>query len=146
LTIPTTNNHSQIIEARGSLARYIARWLLALILTLALPAGTTLIALFSIEGVKILPDLLPLLDGILAIDNVMVSSGKSLSEQDKQGRTNWSMCVCDDQSPDKAVEAGELPSLLAHGEMPTTGPIILKNASLLCGGRMNISNRLPMEI
>jgi hypothetical protein len=73
----------------------------------------------------------------------MISSGKLLSEQDAQGRSNWPMCASDDQSPG---EAGELPSLLAHGEMPTTGRIILKNASLLCGGRMNISNRLPMEI
>jgi hypothetical protein len=76
----------------------------------------------------------------------MISSGKLLAEQDAQGRSNWPMCASDDQSPDKAVEAGEFPSLLAHGEMPTTGRIILKNASLLCGGRMNISNRLPMEI
>ena len=33
----------------------MARWLLALILTLALPAGTTLIALFSIEPSTLRP-------------------------------------------------------------------------------------------
>ena len=73
--------------------------------------------MLTIEGVEISLDLLPLLDGILAIDNVMVSSGKILSEQDGQGRSNWTMDASDGPSPVRATDPNDLPLLLAHAEL-----------------------------
>ena len=51
-----------------------------------------------LEGMEISIDLAPLLGGVLDVENLLVSSGKLLSEQDAQGRSNWSLDEGDDQS------------------------------------------------
>ncbi len=173
--MPQTDNLALMTAPRRSFAGRIVRWVFALILTLVLIAGATLVAAFwfeqstlrpllevvvtqvtgralsiegyldaragrivtvragrirlanadwgsnddmlLVEGVEVSVDLLPLLDGILAIDNVVITSGKLLFEQDEQGRSNWAMGSGDDQSPARAADLDELQLLIARGEL-----------------------------
>ena len=54
--------------------------------------------LLSIDEAEISIDLLHVLEGVLAIDEVVVSGVKLLIEQDEQGRSNWVMGTDDVQS------------------------------------------------
>ncbi len=173
--MPQTDNLALMTAPRRSFAGRIVRWVFALILTLVLIAGATLVAAFwfeqstlrplvevvvtqitgralsiegyldvragrivtvragrirlanadwgsnddmlVVDGVEVSVDLLPLLDGILAIDNVVITSGKLLFEQDEQGRSNWAMGSGDEQSPARAADLDELQLLIARGEL-----------------------------
>ena len=82
-----------------------------------------------LEGTEISIDLLPLLSGVLAIDNLIVSSGKLLSEQDALGRSNWSMGESDDQSSTREADLDEYPLLLAHSDLSNIDKIASKRSS-----------------
>jgi uncharacterized protein involved in outer membrane biogenesis len=185
--MPTTNSHSLTTPPRRSLAGHILRWVFALILTLVLLAGATLVAIFSLEqstlqplveevvtritgrefsiegnldfiagrivtvrvdrirlananwgssddmllfeGVEVSVDLLPLLGGTLAIDNMVISNGSLLSERDEQGRSNWAMGESDDLSSTNNADPGELPLLIARAELSDID-ITVKNPGL----------------
>jgi uncharacterized protein involved in outer membrane biogenesis len=68
--------------------------------------------LLSIDEAEVSIDLSHLLDGVLAIDKVMVNGVKLLFEQDAQGLSNWAMVADEAPSP---------PGSESSGVMDTTG-------------------------
>ena len=86
-----------------------------------------------VEGFELAVDLLPLLGGVLSIDDVVIKSGKLLSEQDAQGRSNWAMFDGEHQTPDedtgKAEDGSAFALLLAHAELLDID-ITIKNPGL----------------
>jgi uncharacterized protein involved in outer membrane biogenesis len=77
-----------------------------------------------IDGVEISVDLSSLLNGTPTIDNLVVTGGKILFEQDAQGRSNWTMGShddsappSDDPTPPSDAGAGALPLLIARSEL-----------------------------
>ena len=76
----------------------------------------------SIDEAEVSVDLLQVLEGVLAIDDVVVSGVKLLIEQDEQGRSNWVMGTADVQSTPDSENASVKDSDDDQSEPGVEGP------------------------
>ncbi|MCP4472275.1 MAG: AsmA family protein [Gammaproteobacteria bacterium] len=73
--------------------------------------------LLSIDDAEISIDLLNLLDGVVAIEEVAVNGARLLFEEDEQGRSNWAMGSEDDPPASSTEGHGTMALPIVHSQL-----------------------------